>query len=657
MTTTAEQPLSGSAAVERGNHVPALDGVRALAVAGVVTYHVGADWLPGGFLGVDLFFVLSGFLITGILLGQIDRTGRIGFAKFFTRRARRLLPALYLMLIAVCAWAFFFAAPDEIGDLRGAALAALFYVANWFFILTGQSYFSDMLGPSPVEHTWSLAIEEQYYLVWPLLLILLVRRATSRWITTLIATLILASVAFMAVTYDAGDPSVAYFGTFTRIHELLVGALLAWLVHRGVTLSARWQWTGWLALLGVLAMMATVSDVSSFYYRGGSLIFCVLVAWLLLSLGPGTEGNGPTRLFGRQPLVWIGLISYGIYLWHWPLILWLTPVRTGLDGLALACLRIALTVAVAAVSYYLVERPIRRGTIGPFVLTPRRMAVIVPVAMVVMAALIVGSTARAVPPQVDLDETVAPTVIEGATGADAPIVAFAGDSIPKELMPVLEGEAAERGWGVVPLAFGGCSITGAFQVDMDQRPFNWSKRCSEGFADLQAKAVADFDPDVVVWYSNRERFPVRVGDEVLMPGTSEHTAALDAALEEAYQRLTAGGARIAIVLPMPKAPPVVGTCAAGPDAAPECALDDAYYGSFADLTAAYERLAAAHPDDVSLVRIDDLLCPGLRECPLIEREGESVRPDGIHFSDTGAAWFVPLLFDRAGLAPVGSSGG
>jgi len=643
--------------VERGQHVPALDGVRALAVAGVVTYHVGADWLPGGFLGVDLFFVLSGFLITGILLGQVDRSGGIAFAQFFTRRARRLLPALYLMLIAVCGWAFFVAAPEEIGDLRGAALAALFYVANWFFILTGQSYFADMQGPSPVEHTWSLSIEEQFYLVWPLLLLLLIRKASPRVIAVVIAVLIVVSVALMAWTYDAGDPSVAYFGTFTRIHELLVGALLAWLVHRGLSLPAHMRRTGWVALVGVLAMMATVSDMSSFYYRGGSLIFSALVAWLLLSLGSPSSANGPARLFALRPLVWIGLISYGIYLWHWPLILWLTPVRTGLDDLALAALRIGLTVIVAAASYYVIERPIRRGSIGGFALTPKRLAVIVPAAMAVMALLIVGSTARATAPSVEPDETVAPTQVMGATSADAPVVAFAGDSIPKELMPALETEAADRGWGVVPLSFGGCSITGDYQVDLVGDRFTWSKRCSEGFADLQSKAVSDFDPDVVVWYSNRERFPVKIGEQVLMPGTPEHTARLDAALDEAYERFTRGGASIAIVLPVPKAPPVRGTCAAGPDASPDCALDEAYYASFADLTAAFERLAAAHPGRVTLVRIDDLLCPGGRDCPLLERDGEPVRPDGIHFSEPGAAWFVPLLFDRSGLAPVGSSGG
>ena len=169
--------------------------------------------------------------------------------------------------------------------------------------------------------------------------------------------------------------------------------------------------------------------------------------------------------------------------------------------------------------------------------------------------------------------------------------------------------------------------------------------------------MRDFDPNVVVWYSNRERFPVRVNEQMLTPGTPEHTAAIDDALEAAYQRFTAEGARLMIVLPVPKAPPVVGTCSLGTDAAAECALDERYYSSFADLTAAYERLAAAHPDRVELVRIDDLLCPGGRDCPLLEREGEAVRPDGIHFSDAGAAWFVPLLFDRAGLAPVGSSGG
>ena len=346
VTLTGTRPT-----VESLGHRPALDGVRAVAVAGVVTYHVGGQWLPGGFLGVDLFFVLSGFLITGILLDEIDRDGRVSLPTFFARRSRRLLPALYLLLIVVCAWAAFIAAPEAIGDLRGAALAALFYVANWFFIITGQSYFAEMQGPSPLEHTWSLAIEEQYYLLWPLLLLLLVRRASPRIVAVAIVALLMLSVVLMAVLYDEGDPSIAYFGTFSRMHELLVGSLLAFAVKRGWALPRSARWTAWIALGLIAAMMATVSDTGAFYYRGGSLVFCVVVAWLLLALGSGPPGGGPTALLSWRPIAWIGLISYGIYLWHWPLILWLTPVTTGLTGAPLAMLRLGGTLAIATASF------------------------------------------------------------------------------------------------------------------------------------------------------------------------------------------------------------------------------------------------------------------------------------------------------------------
>ncbi|MGI9196726.1 MAG: acyltransferase family protein [Candidatus Nanopelagicales bacterium] len=650
--TTLTAPRLTAPVVTR--HRPALDGLRALAVGAVVTYHLGADWLPGGFLGVDLFFVISGFLITGILVSELDRHGRISFSTFFARRARRLLPALYVLLLAVCAWALFVAAPQAIGDLRGAALAALAYVANWFFILTGQSYFADMSGPSPLEHTWSLAIEEQYYLLWPLLLLFLVRKAGPRALVIVTTGLLVASTVVMALLYDDADPSIAYFGTFSRIHELLVGCLLALAVHRGLQMPRSLRGTAWIPLALMVVMMATVSDMGSFYYRGGSLIFCLLAAWLLLALGAGVPGGGPTALFSWRPLVWIGLLSYGIYLWHWPLILWLTPTTTGLHGLPLAGLRLTATVGIAAASYYAIERPIRRGRLGSWELTPRRLAVIVPTAMVVMAAVIVGSTARAAPAPTGLDETVAPAALLGSSAAGAPVVAIAGDSIPKELMGDLASEAETRGYAVLPLAYGGCSITGTFQLDEAGKPFNWSRRCSDGLADLQSQSVTTFDPSVVVWYSNRERWPFRVEGMVVPWGTPEHRAQLDRDLEAAYQRFTAGGADLVIVLPVPTAPPTYGTCAAGEGAAPECARDDAYYASFADLADAYRALADAHPDRIRLVSLDDALCPGGRDCPLLEQQGEPVRPDGVHFSPAGAAWIVPLLFDRAGLPPLES---
>jgi peptidoglycan/LPS O-acetylase OafA/YrhL len=402
VTLTESRP----AAVEPTHHRPALDGVRALAVGGVMTYHLGATWLPGGFLGVDLFFVLSGFLITSLLLDELDQRGRISFPVFFARRARRLLPAFFLLIIAVCIWASSIADPSAIGDLRGAALAALFYIANWFFILTGQSYFSDMQGPSLLEHTWSLSIEEQYYLLWPLLLLLLWRRLGPRGLAIVMLTIALGSAALMALLYDGGDPSVAYFGTFSRIHELMIGCLLALAVKHGLRVSPRLRWTGWIPLIAIASMMATVSDTGDFYYRGGSVAFCILAAWLVLVLGAGPPGGGPTALFSWAPLAWIGLLSYGLYLWHWPLILWLTPASTGLTDLPLAMLRLGATFAIAAASFYLVEQPIRRGSVGGFALSPRRLSVIVPAIMAILAVTVIASTARATPPQVTLDETV-----------------------------------------------------------------------------------------------------------------------------------------------------------------------------------------------------------------------------------------------------------
>ena len=647
LTTNPPRPV---AAVS--THRPALDGLRAIAVGGVVTYHLGATWLPGGFLGVDLFFVLSGFLITSLLLDEIGRRGSVAYGDFLARRARRLLPALYLLLLAVCAWAAWVALPEAIGDLRGAGLAALFYVANWFFIATGQSYFADSLGPSPLEHTWSLAIEEQFYLLWPLLLLAFARRLSPRALIAALVVLIAGSMLTMAVRYDAGDPSVAYFGTLSRVHELLVGCLLAYLVNRGLTMPATTRWTAWMPLALIGVMMATVSDMTGFYYRGGSLVFCLIVAWLVLALGAGPPGGGPTRLLSWAPLAWIGLISYGIYLWHWPLILWLTPASTGLDGFPLALLRLGATVGVATASYYLVERPIRRGSIGALALTPRQLGIIVPVSMAIMAFVIVSSTWRATPSAAEPEPSTTPVELLGSTTTEAPVLAVVGDSVPKELMPAIQREAEARGWSVLPLAFGGCSVTGTFQVDDEGRPFNWSSRCSEGFAAMQSEAIREFDPDIVLWYSSRERFSVLADGVMKEAGSPEHRDQLEADLEAAYERLAAGGAQVVIVSPTPWSPAVIGKCAAGGSAPPECALDEELHSSFDGLSASLQALAERHPDDARLITVDDLLCPDRRDCPLLRLGDKVVRPDGIHFSADGAAWYVPVLLDRAGVKPV-----
>jgi len=346
------------------------------------------------------------------------------------------------------------------------------------------------------------------------------------------------------------------------------------------------------------------------------------------------------------------MLSYGIYLWHWPLILWLTPASTGLDGAWLALLRIGSTIVIAAASYYVLERPIRRGFVGRVALTPRRLGFIVPASMAVMVLVIVSSTARATPSADDPDPRSAPSTLLGSSTPGAPVLAVVGDSVPKELMPAIGDEAQRRDWAVLPMAYGGCSVTGTFQVDDQGDPFDWSSRCSDGLADLQSNAVSEFDPQVVLWYSTRERFSVAVDGVIKEAGTPEHGAQLATDLEAAYQRLSAGGAEVVIVLPTSRAPAAIGKCAAGAEAPPECTLDEHYYASIDALTVALRALAARHPDRVRLVDVEDLLCPGNRDCPMLQLGDAVVRPDGIHFSAAGGAWFTPLLLDRMGLRPT-----
>ena len=231
----------------RARYVPALDGLRALAILAVLAFHGGMPWATGGFLGVDAFFVLSGYLITSLLLAEWEQSGRIDLPSFWKRRARRLLPALLLMVAAITLGARTLLPAEELRLLRGDGLAALFYVANWRMILRGGDYFAQTASPSPLEHTWSLGIEEQFYLAWPLLVAALLvgtvaagaRRAALRRATLLCAIGVAVSTVLLAALYRAEDPGRAYYGTDTRGASLLIGAGLAILLARHWTRAAR----------------------------------------------------------------------------------------------------------------------------------------------------------------------------------------------------------------------------------------------------------------------------------------------------------------------------------------------------------------------------------------------------------------------------------
>ncbi|HEY7942582.1 MAG TPA: acyltransferase family protein [Candidatus Limnocylindrales bacterium] len=362
---------------------PALDGIRALAVLAVLLYHSGYTWMSGGFLGVDVFFVLSGFLITSLLLGEWSVRSTISLPAFYQRRARRLLPALFALLIGVCLVSALFI-PDELGRLRGEVAGALTYVTNWYLILQQTSYFQALGRPSPLQHLWSLAVEEQYYVVWPVLLLLLLRLVRGRrgLLFGLIAAAAVLSTAEMWVLFEPfSDPSRVYFGTDTRAATLLVGSALAVIwrpdaLARSLPLGRQvaLEIVTAASLVVVVAFTVLTDAYGDFLYHGGFLLVAVAAAVLIAAVTHPAARFGRTVL-GHPVLRWFGVRSYAIYLWHWPLFVITRPgLDTAWDGLPLLVLRLVATVALADLSYRLVELPIRHGAFGRWVATMRRPA-------------------------------------------------------------------------------------------------------------------------------------------------------------------------------------------------------------------------------------------------------------------------------------------
>src|SRR6266571_4002525 len=357
-------------------YMPGLDGLRALAVLAVIAYHEQFGWAPGGLLGVGVFFTLSGFLITSILVSQWSAIGSIKLGDFWLHRARRLLPALFVMLAVVTAWVTL-ADRARLASLRGAVGAAAAYVSNWYIIAKNQSYFARFAAPAPLDHLWSLAVEEQFYLLWPLLLIgglllLRWRRAAVAWLVLPAGLAAAGSAVAMVLLYQPGiDPTRVYEGTDTRAFGLLIGAMLALAWPSPGTRGAhraprRWlrfalDAAGLAGLAGIGVMIWKVGEYSPFAYRGGLVLLSVATAAVVAATAFPASIVGAA--LGWRPLRWIGVRSYGIYLWHYPVIVMTTPDNAK-PSLPMAALQIAASILLAALSWQLIEEPIRHGAIG-----------------------------------------------------------------------------------------------------------------------------------------------------------------------------------------------------------------------------------------------------------------------------------------------------
>ena len=407
-------------------HEPGLDGLRAVAVLAVLCFHSGFGWARGGYLGVSVFFTLSGFLITGLLADEAARAGRIALRSFWSRRFRRLLPAASLALLLVAATLPWYDAAHRAAQARGDVLAALLHVANWRFVLSGRSY-ADLFvsGPSPVLHFWSLAVEEQFYVVVPAVVAGVAWWATRRGrrttgpLTVALLVLLAGSVAAALLT---GSQDLGYYGTHIRAAEFLVGGLMALAVRavRGREVRAR-AIRALPGVVGPLALAAfawwthSVDQTAAWLYRGGfaglALVWCGLVA--------GALGPGPLRrLLSSAPFRWVGTLSYGIYLFHWPVFLLLSEERTGLGPASLFAVRVAAATALAGASYHLLEQPVRTRR-WPLVGT--RGAAVLAASMAVVSGLAVVRAEQA-PPAVANEQLEAPdevTHLGGVAGSAA----------------------------------------------------------------------------------------------------------------------------------------------------------------------------------------------------------------------------------------------
>jgi peptidoglycan/LPS O-acetylase OafA/YrhL/CubicO group peptidase (beta-lactamase class C family) len=447
------------------SYLPGLDGLRALAVVSVTLYHAGFR-VAGGYLGVESFFALSGFLITALLLAEHQRRGTIHITGFWLRRARRLLPAFLVTVLGTLLLAAFLL-PTELPALRDDALASLFYVMNWKLVASQQSYFDALARPSLLQHLWSLAVEEQFYVVWPLLFAAGMRLLGRTVFLAGVVAAALASAGLMSGWYEPGsDPSRIYYGTDTRASALLAGAALAlvWTPERraavGHRLGLMLEAAGAGALVGLLAAYVWLYERHPLLYLGGfQLVTFATLGVIAATTYPGARVL--PRLLDAAPLRWVGLRSYGLYLWHWPIFMVTRPgIDLRWDGWLVTVLRFGLTIGLAWASYRFIERPIRTrgfaswwGSVrsrtmvlaSPVTRPAWRAAVLLGISVVAaILSAVMGQTARPQPAQHSVVTPLAPTMRPGRLVAVTPARDMTPTD-PSDDMTVLPGEA-----GAVP---------------------------------------------------------------------------------------------------------------------------------------------------------------------------------------------------------------
>ncbi|WP_229702525.1 acyltransferase family protein [Streptomyces albiflavescens] len=661
-----------------------IQGLRALAVSLVVLSHAGVSVVGGGYVGVDVFFVISGFLITSLLSRELRATGGISVRKFYARRALRLLPASTLVVVTTLGGAWLFLSKIRFADYVGDALSSALYAVNLRLAINGTDYLAQGSPPSPFQHFWSLAVEEQFYLLWPLLLLLSWKLARRR--ALLVAPLVaLCLVSFgLSVSVTESSPPWAYFGPHTRVWELGVGSLLALFVARleqlPPTLSAPMTWTG-LACV-VLSALRFDQDTP---FPGYHALLPVVGAALLLAGGCSPARFGAGRLLSRQPLVWLGGLSYGWYLWHWPLLL-IGPIALGRPAtvrLALVLSAIALLLAWATV--HLVENPVRfhtafRGRHGRALGLGLGLSVGAAVLSLIAAAFppaidsgapaptLKGTLATAPDAKSRLTElldasetrlpsnlapaltkikdaksaiyrdgchvnyasTRTPTCVYGSRSADKVVVLF-GDSHAAQWFPALNRLAQAHRWKLVSLTKASCKVA-AVTIIQGGKPY---VSCDAWRSRALAK-IKDLRPSLVIVSSSDAGDPAQPMSNPLQGWT--------AGFRDTFRTLAGTGAQVAAILdtPWPKGDAV--DCAAlHPLRLGRCT--NHVPQAIRDQTRTDAIKEAARSTHTAVIDPEPWLCTREGTCPVVVGDTFVYRDDS-HMAEAYAEAIAPVVGDR-----------